>query len=163
MAEHPADEVLAAAERYVEVRERIERGESDWSEFVELFTDDAVFVDPAWGRVEGRSAIRELFDTAMPGVDFSFPIDFWTTAGDWVGIKWRQVLPRTRPDGTHYQQSAVSTLLYGGGGRFRYEEDLLNMAHAIEDIVASGWTPGDGFTAPPETVDRNFDPEPTGG
>ena len=39
--------------------------------------------------------------------------------------------------------------------RFSYEEDLLNMAHVIEDIVASGWTPGPGFTAPPATPDRD--------
>lgn len=163
MGEYPEDEVRSAVEHYVDVRERIERGESDWPEFVELFTDDAVFVDQAWGRVEGREAIRDLFDSAMPGVDFKFPIDFWAISGDWVVIKWRQVLPTTRADGTNYQQSAVSTLLYGGDGRFRYEEDLLNMAHAIADIVESGWTPGDGFTAPPEVIDRNFDPEPTGG
>ena len=159
----PDSEVRSAVERYVDVRERIERGESDWSEFIDLFTDDAVFVDAAWGRVEGRDAIRHLFDTAMPGVNFKFPIDFWAISGDWIVIKWRQVLPTSRPDGTPYQQSAVSTLLYGGNGRFRYEEDLLNMAHAIEDIVASGWMPGDGFTAPPEGVDRNFDPESTRG
>lgn len=158
---YPESEIRSAVEHYVEVREQIERGESDWRDFVELFTEDAVFVDPAWGRAEGRAAIRDLFDTAMPGVDFKFPIDFWAIAGDRVVVKWRQVLPISRPDGTPYQQSAVSTLIYGGDGRFSYEEDLLNMAHAIEDIVASGWSPGDGFTAPPAVVDRNFDVEPT--
>lgn len=161
MSTHDEAEVRAAAEHYVQVRGRIDRGEADWSEMIALFTDDAVFVDPAWGRAEGKAAITELFDTAMPGVDFHFPIDFWAVTGDWVMVKWRQVLPATRPDGRPWQQPAVSTLLYAGDGKFRYEEDLLNMAHAVEDIVASGWLPGEGFTPPPETVDRNFDPEPT--
>src|SRR4051812_6168642 len=98
-----------------------------------MFTDDAVFVDPAWGRVEGRDGIRDLFTTAMPGVDFSFPIDFTAVAGDWLVVKWRQVIPRTRPDGTPFEQTAISLLLYGGNGRFRFEEDILDMAHAIED------------------------------
>jgi ketosteroid isomerase-like protein len=156
------NEVRAALDNYVEVRERIERGDADWSAFVELFTEDAVFVDPAWGRVEGREGIRRLFDEAMPGVDFTFPIDFTAISGDWVVVKWRQVLPGTRPDGRPWQQSAVSTLLYGGDGRFRYEEDLMNLAHVMEDVVASGWQPGPGFTPPPAQPDRNFDPEPSG-
>jgi ketosteroid isomerase-like protein len=158
--EFPAEEVRAAVEQYVDVRERIEAGEAGWSEFVDLFTDDAVFVDPAWGRVEGKDGIRHLFATAMLGVEFAFPIDFTAIAGSWVVVKWRQVLPRRRPDGQLWQQSGVSTLLYGGGGLFRYEEDLLNLAHVMEDIVESGWEPGPGFTPPPERPDRNFDPEP---
>jgi hypothetical protein len=73
-------------------------------------------------------------------------------------VKWRQVLPGARPDGTPWQQSAVSTLRYGGDGKWCYEEDLLNLVHVFEDIAASGWAPGPGFTAPPAAPDRNFDP-----
>jgi hypothetical protein len=94
----------------------------------------------------------------MPGVNFTFPIDFTAIAGNWVVVKWRQVLPGARPDGRAWQQSAASTLIYAGGGRFSYEEDLLNLAHVMEDIVASGWQPGPGFTPPPDSPDRNFDP-----
>jgi SnoaL-like domain len=160
MSEFTDEEIAAAAEHYVEVRNRIDRGEADWDEFIALFTDDAVFVDAAWGRVEGRDAIAHLFATAMPGVDFGFPIDFWAITGPWVMIRWRQVLPGSRPEGRPWQQPAVTTLLYGGNGLFRFEEDLLNMAHAIEDVIESGWQPGPDFTAPPESVDRDFDPEP---
>ena len=157
----PEAEVRAAVEHYVDVRERIDRGQAQWEEFVALFTDDAVFVDPAWGRVEGRDGIAHLFATAMPCVEFTFPIDFTAISGNWVVVKWRQVLPGTRPDGSPWQQSGVSTLIYAGDGRFRYEEDLLNMPHTMEDIAASGWQPGPGFTPPPVAPDRNFDPTPT--
>ena len=37
----------------------------------------------------------------------------------------------------------------------------MNVAHCVEDIVASGWQPGPGFNAPPEHPDRNFDPAPS--
>lgn len=157
---HSHHEVRAALDRYIELRERLDRGDGDWTEMAEAFTDDAVFVDPVYGRVEGRSAIAQLFAHAMPGVDFTFPVDFTAIAGDWVVVKWRQVLPASRPDGRAYQQSAVSTLRYAGDGLFDYEEDLMNLAHVMEDIVASGWQPGDGFNAPPEAPDRNFDPPP---
>ncbi len=161
MNSFPESEVRAAADHYVSVREQIEHGEAPWTDMATMFTDDAVFVDPAWGRVESRDGIRDLFATAMPGVDFSFPIDFTAVAGDWLVVKWRQVIPRTRPDGTPFEQTAISLLLYGGNGLFRFEEDILNMAHAIEDVIESGWMPGDGFNVPPEHPDRNADPDPT--
>ena len=160
MSEFTDEEILAAVEHYVDVRGRIDRGDADWDEFIDLFTEDAVFVDAAWGRVEGKDGIAHLFATAMPGVDFGFPIDFWACTGPWVMVRWRQVLPGHRPDGTKWQQPAITTLRYGGEGLFNYEEDLLNMTHAIEDIIESGWQPGAGFTPPPETVDRDFNPEP---
>ncbi len=52
-------------------------------------------------------------------------------------------------------------MIYAGGGKFRYEEDLMNMAHVMEDIRDSGWIPGEDFTPPPGKPDRNFNPTPT--
>ena len=52
-----ADEAREAYRRYVEERGRAERGEIPWSAVAEgFFTEDAVFVDPAWGRIEGHAA-----------------------------------------------------------------------------------------------------------
>ena len=48
----------------------------------------------------------------------------------------------------------MSILRYAGDGKFSYEEDLLNMAHVLEDLATSGWRPGPGFTAPPANPDR---------
>lgn len=156
------EEVAAAVERYLEIRNRLDRHGGDWGELADVLTDDAVYVDCAWGRTEGKKEIADFLRTAMVGIDFVNPVDFWAADGPRVVVKWRQVLPGHRPDGSRAQQSAVTTLLYGGGGLFRYVEDLLNVAHCVEDIVASGWQPGAGFNAPPEQPDRNFDPTPTG-
>jgi hypothetical protein len=158
----PSDgEVQRAVEQYIAVRERIEAEGGDWGELAECFTDDAVWCDVAWGRVEGRAEIAEFLRTAMVGVDTVNPIDFWAVDGPRVLIKWRQIFPgSTKPDGRPYEQSALTTLIYAGDGLFRYEEDLMNMAHCIDDIAASGWAPGPGFTMPPENPDRDFDPHP---
>jgi hypothetical protein len=151
-------QVAAAVERYLDIRNRLDRDGGDWGELAEVLTDDAVYVDCAWGRTEGKAAIAEFLRTAMVGIDFSNPVDFWAADGPRVMVKWRQVLPGERPDGRPWQQSAVTTLLYAGGGLFRYVEDLLNVSHCVEDIVESGWQAGEGFNAPPERPDRNFDP-----
>ena len=60
----------------------------------------------------------------------------------------------------------VSTLIYAGDGPFRHEEDLLNVTHFVEDLIASGWTPGPEFNPPPEhptgTSTRAHTVSPTG-
>lgn len=155
---YPASEVQAAVDSWLATRRRIDAGDGTWADLAAHFTDDAVFVDPAWGRVEGLDAMRRtVFGDAMDGLeDWRFPIDFVMVQDDTVVVKWRQVIPGA--DGTEHVQSGVSTMVYGGDGKFRYEEDLLNMVHVLEGIRASGWRPPAGGTAhiPPAEVDRDF-------
>jgi limonene-1,2-epoxide hydrolase len=154
---HPIDEVRATVDRYVALRASIEAGENDWPDLADLFTDDVVYIDPAWGRIQGVDEVRAFMDESMRGLeDWDFPVEYTAIDGDTVVIKWTQQLPGTRPDGTRYEQSGYSTLVYAGDGKFSYEEDLLNMAHVLEDLKASGWTPGEGFMMPPAQPDRAF-------
>ncbi len=152
-------EVHEAVRSYVALRERIEAGGAPWTELATVFTDDAVYIDAAWGRIEGIVAIREFLDQSMRGLeDWEFPIEATAVAGRLVMIKWVQQLPGRRPDGGRWEQSGVSTLRYAGDGRFDYQEDLLNMAHVIEDLTASGWRPSGGFHSPPHEPVRDFRP-----
>jgi ketosteroid isomerase-like protein len=154
---HPRDEVQATVDRYCDVRRRIDAGELPWSALAQFFTEDCVYIDPAWGRVEGIAEVTAFFDDSMRGLeDWEFPIEFAAIDGDNVVVKWTQVLPGERADGTRYMQSGSSTMVYAGDGRFRYQEDLLNMVHVLDDLKASRWRPGEGFASPPADPDRNF-------
>ena len=151
MGAHPREEVEATVADYVALREAIERGEATWPDLARFFTDDIAYIDPAWGRVDGIDEVKAFMVESMTGLeDWRFPIDFTAIDGDNVVVKWRQVLP------SGHEQSGVSTLVYAGDGRFRYEEDLLNMAHVLEDLAASGWRPGPGFRSPPPEPNRDF-------
>jgi hypothetical protein len=153
---HPHAEVRAALDEYVEVRRQIEAGEATWVDLARFFTDDAVYIDPAWGRVEGIAEISSFFVESMRGLeDWRFPIRFTAVDGDDAVTVWDQVLPGERPDGGRYAQTGVSLLRYAGDGRFNFEEDLLNMAHVLEDLQASGWRPGPGFVNPPANPNRD--------
>lgn len=153
------DEVRRALDRYLRIRARAEAGEVPWRALAEVFTDDVVYVDPAWGRLEGRAALEDFLDRSMQGLeDWRFPVEFTAVSGNRAVVKWTQVLPGRRPDGRPWVQSGVSTLHYRGDGRFCYGEDLLNMTHVLEDLAASGWRPGPGFTPPPAQPDRDFTP-----
>ncbi len=151
-------EVEAALARYVELRRRIEAGQGDFGQLAACFTDDAVVVDAAWGRIEGLEAIAAWFVHSMVGLeDWRFPIEFTAISGDDVVIKWTQILPGRRPDGSVPAQSAYSRLVYAGGGKFCYEEDVYNLAQVLEDIEASGWRPRGGtMNPPPAEPNRDF-------
>lgn len=160
---HAEAETRAALDRYVATRAAIEAGTATWVDLAGFFTDDAVYIDPAWGRIQGIDEIRAFLVESMRGLeDWRFPIRFTAVDGDDVVTVWDQVLPGERADGRPLVQTGVSVLRYAGDGKFDFEEDLLNMQHVLEDLAASGWTPAAGFSAPPANPDRDNRP-PTGG
>jgi ketosteroid isomerase-like protein len=158
---HSRDEVAATVDRYIGVRDEINAGKRPWADLAQFFTDDAVFIDPAWGRVEGIEEMkRTVFGDAMVGFEeWQFPTEFYAVDGDNVLVKWKQILPGRRDDGRPYEQSGVSTLIYAGDGKFRYEEDLLNMVHVLEDMRESK-CPVPDVAMPPRHPNRDFSRPP---
>lgn len=149
------EEIEATVERYVDVRRRIDAGELTWAALVPFFTDDVVFIDPAWGRIEGIEAFARFLEESMAGLDdWTFPVEFTAVVDDNVVIKWSELFPRA--DGTTAAQSGWSRLIYAGDGKFRYEEDVLNMAHVMEDITTSGWQPTGPMHLPPKQPNRDW-------
>jgi len=152
----PAAEMLETYDRYVAARDRVEAGELGWDVLADFFTEDATFIDPAWGRVEGRDAIRGFLEESMAGLEgWTFPRD-WTAVLDGYRLAsgWQNRLPGAREDGSPYQAPGVSVMHYAGDGRFSYEEDLLNMVHVTELIRESGWKPAGAFHLPPRQPKR---------
>lgn len=156
---HPREEVQAAVDRYHEMRRRIDEGlePNGFAALADFYTDDSVYVDAAWGRIEGRESIARWLERSMVGLgDWRFPVEFTAIEGDDVIVKWTQIIPGVRSDGSPCIQSAYSRLRYAGNGKFCYEEDTYNMVHVLEDIEASGWTPTEPMNLPPAHPDRNW-------
>ena len=152
---HPRSEVEAAVQVYLDHRDRADRGDEHWSTVAEFFTDDAVFIDAAWGRVEGPAAIARMMTAAMAGLDgFHYPTDVVAIDGDDVLIAWRQVVDGLHLRGGPFQHTGVSILRYAGDGRFSFEEDVMNVALVGTDLLEAGWEPGPDFTMPPADVAR---------
>jgi ketosteroid isomerase-like protein len=156
---HQREEVQAVVNRYRKLRARIDEGlePNGFGALADFYTDDAVYVDGAWGRIEGKEAIAHWLEHSVGGLgDWKFPVEFTAIEGDDVVVKWTQIIPGTRADGTSYSQSAYSRLRYAGNGKFSYEEDTYNMVHVLEDVEASGWVPQEPMNLPPEHPDRNW-------
>jgi limonene-1,2-epoxide hydrolase len=156
----PREEIQATVDRYVALRRRIDAGEEPgFAVLARFYTDDVVYVDAAWGRVQGLDEVTRWLDESMVGiVGWKFPIEFTAIEGNDVIVKWTQVIPGSRADGRPFTQSAYSRLIYAGDGKFSYEEDTYNMVHVLEDIAESGWAPDGPMNVPPEHPDRRFDP-----
>lgn len=149
-------EARAAYSRYVTARGRVEAGEASWASLGDFFTDDAVFIDPAWGRTQGRDALLGFFEHSMAGLDeWTFPEGWTMVEGDRIVSFWWNRLPGARPDGSPVQAPGVSILHYAGDGRFSYELDILNMAEVMECMTDSGWVPSGPINLPPAPPDRN--------
>jgi len=118
----------------------VEAGRSgDWSPWADQFTDDAVYVEHLFGRFEGREAIRSWITATMseyPNNQFtSFPIE-WALFDEDRGWTVCEVQNRLNDpgDGTVFQASNFTRLVYAGDGQWSYEEDVYNpqsMADAV--------------------------------
>jgi ketosteroid isomerase-like protein len=149
------EEIRTTYERYLETRNRVERGELGWDALADYFTDDATFIDPAWGRVEGIEEIRKFLSASMLGLDdWSFPHEWSMVQKDRLIARWQNRLPGQRGDGSYYEAPGYSMMVYAGNGKFSYEEDLLNMVHVNELIKESGWRPTGPMNLPPRKPRR---------
>lgn len=155
MPKFTQQEVEETHESYLTLRGEIETGAKPWSTLADVFTDDATFIDPAWGRIEGVETLRKFFDKSMGGLEgWTFPQQHCLIENDVIVTRWKNRLPGQRADGTYYEATGCSTIYYAGGGKFRFEEDILNMVHVHELIKESGWKPGPGIQPPPKTIRR---------
>ena len=151
MSEFSEQEIKETHDRYLAVRTKIEAGELPWSALADFFTDDATFIDPAWGRIHGIDEITKFLDESMLGLeDWKFPTQWTMIDGNRVVSMWYNRLAGQRDDGTHYETPGVSIMHYAGNGKFNFEMDLLNMTHVNEIIGESGWLPKGDFNMPPE-------------
>ncbi len=151
-------EALDTYRRFVALRERIDVGEATWDMLADFFTEDAAYIDPAWGRIEGRENIREFFVKSMQGLTGYG----WCTPEHWIMVdgprvvsQWDQILDQ-RENGSPWFVPGLSILYYAGDGLFCYSHDMLNMTHVGQTMKAIGWKPpASGINLPPIDPDRN--------
>jgi ketosteroid isomerase-like protein len=153
MTDFPREEGQKALDAYLSVKAKANAGEVGWEALADLFTEDATFIDPSWGRSEGREAIRQFMHDSMQGLEgWTFPNEWTAIDGNHVIIKFLNRLPGQRPDGTYYEVPGVQLLDYAGNGKFSREEDTFNMVHIMEVVAESGWVPGPEVKSPDKVV-----------
>ena len=150
-----AQEARQTYHRFVAMRDEIDIGKRSWSDLADFFTEDAVYIDPAWGRQESREGIREFFTKSMAGLTgygWSTPERWIMVDGHRVVSKWDQIMGKNE-NNEEYIVPGLSILYYASDGLFCYSHDYLNMTHVGETMKAMQWQPPAEFNMPPRKPD----------
>ena len=142
-------------DKLVAMRDEIDEGKRGWEDLADLFTEDAVYIDPAWGRQETREGIRKFFVESMAGLTgygWSSPERWTMVDGHRLVSHWDQVLGK-KDDGSEWIVPGLSILYYAGNGQFCYSHDYLNMTYIGETLKAMQWQPPAEFNMPPRKPD----------
>jgi SnoaL-like protein len=125
-----AEEISEAyAAMHVRVQEYADSGR--WESFADHFTEDAEYVEHAFGTFRGRDQIREWSVrtmTSYPGsVMTGFPLAWQVVDAPTSRLicEVRNLMPDPG-DGSHHEESNLTIMTYAGGGLFCREEDVYN-------------------------------------
>jgi hypothetical protein len=103
----------------------------DWKSLSEIFTEDAEYVDSIHGRFAGREAIRGFLSRTMRGAGPWEFLESWRVVdGERAVFRWTQRFAEPRPDGGFWEFAGLTTLRYGGNGRWAEQCDVYDTAEA---------------------------------
>jgi len=106
----------------------------DWRPWVELFTEDAIYVEHLFGTFGGREGIYNWITKTMatpPNDEMRyFPVEWYMIDEErgWVACQiWNRMIDPG--DGSCHQAYNFTLLKYAGGGLWSSEEDIYNPKH----------------------------------
>ena len=120
-------------EAYAAMHRRVQEHTTtgDWTDFALSFTEDAVYVEHAFGTFRGRDEIREwsvATMTSFPGSTMTgFPLAWQTVDASTSRVicEVRNLMPDPG-DGSLHEESNLTIMTYAGDGLFSREEDVYN-------------------------------------
>ena len=133
MSTFDAEEIEAAFVAYQDAAAHA-GATGDWGPWVDLFTEDATYLEHLYGTFTGREQIRDWITSTMsvwPNSAFtSFPCEWHVLDQErgWVLTKvWNRL--EDPGDGSVFEQYNLTILHYAGNGRWSHEEDIYNPEH----------------------------------
>ncbi len=124
----------------------------DWEPWVDLFTEDAIYKEHAYGEFHGREEIRQwIVDVMAPYPKMWFPQD-WVAFDEENGaivLGVQNVWPHpTEPDNPQFGFPNWTRLVYAGDGKFSSEEDIYNPFRDAPRVMQEWLEAGGKFAAP---------------
>jgi len=125
----------------------------DWTIWSEMFTDDADYIEHAYGTFKGKDRIREWIVKVMaPFPNMTFPQD-WVVFDEETGTVVFQCQNRlehpTDPNGEPFQFPSWTRLTYAGDGKWCCEEDVYNPARDANRVIGAWLKAGGKFACDP--------------
>jgi hypothetical protein len=152
------EELLAAFERYNAARDEASRT-GDWGIWADVFTEDALYVEHAYGEMRGRKVIREWITRVMaPFPTMTFPQDWWVLDLERGAVVFQCQNQFPAPydeDGRPFQFPSWTRLVYGGGGLWESEEDVYNPARDAPRVLKAWLAAGGRFRSREQVAMRH--------
>ena len=148
MGRFSREEIFEAFARYNAARDEASRT-GDWSIWAAVFTEDARYVEHAYGEFRGRDEIEAWITRVMaPFPHMTFPQDWWAfdEANDAIVFQCQNRLAHpTDPHGEPFQFPSWTRIVYGGGGLWREEEDVYNPVRDAPRVIKAWREAGGRF------------------
>lgn len=107
-----------------------------WTDLADLFREDGIYEEPFFGRIEGREAIRDFLERSMRGLDeWEFPFDWIVVDENRVVTRWFNRLPRVRRDGSPFEFTGISSILYDDDGMIVSQSDSYDRIEAVRVLT----------------------------
>jgi hypothetical protein len=154
MARFARAELEQALATYNAARDRAS-ATGDWNIWAELFTEDAHYIEHAYGELRGREAIRAWITGVMaPFPRMRFPQD-WVVFDEERGaivFQCQNAFPEPfDAEGRAFAFPNWTRIVYAGEGKFSSEEDIYNPARDAARTVKA-WREAGGQFLTPERV-----------
>ncbi len=154
MGQYPREEIEAAFARYNEARDQASKT-GDWKIWAAMFTEDAHYIEHAYGEMHGRVEIEKWITGVMaPFPYMTFPQQWVAFDADTDAVVF-QCMNRlehpTDPKSEAFEFPSWTRLVYGGNGLFKSEEDVYNPARDAGRVI-SGWRKAGGIFESKELV-----------
>lgn len=161
MGQYSRAELERALASYNMARDRASET-GDWTIWVEVFTDDADYIEHAFGVFKGKGQIRDWITTVMaPFPHMTFPQD-WVAFDEENGAVVFQCQNRlehpTDSNGEPFQFPSWTRLTYAGNGKWSCEEDIYNPARDANRVIAAWIKAGGKLEAEPTLAMQHMAP-----
>ncbi len=158
MGKYSRQELEEAFATYNEARVKSQET-NDWSIWAQCFTEDAHYIEHAYGEFHGRDAIEKwICDVMSPFPSMIFPQD-WVAFDDDKGaivFQCQNRMPHpTDPDGEPFSFPSWTRLVYGGNGLWKSEEDVYNPAKDATPTIKAWIEAGGRFTTREKVTMKN--------
>jgi hypothetical protein len=135
------DELQQAWDHYQEVATRAVE-QWDWTEWANLFTEDAEYVEHSEGTFHGRQEIHDWITGIMTGSDVRIWGEFlvrWSFIDEDKGWVVCCFINRAKDpgDGATYEVDNWSLVKYAGDGKWLSQEDIYNRPEF--DVMLKAW------------------------
>ncbi len=151
MGQYPRAEIEAAFAKYNEARDQASRT-GDWRIWAAVFTEDAHYIEHAYGEMHGREQIRDWITKVMaPFPNMTFPQDWWVIDEEngAVVFQCQNLLAHpSDPEQPGFGFPTWTRLVYAGNGQWKSEEDIYNPARDAPGVIKAWREAGGRFESP---------------